>query len=144
MRLTIWPLTHSYLRGFDAKKATGNARMQFFNTFGVLPGPLARKITEIGLNSAEIDILTSELYAVLGRIPDNVRFPDLPKNISAEKLATSNLNKLHRIHIQENKCDNSFSFSSIYYWKKKGMLLLPPISGPAYVCVPSAQYPPLK
>ena len=60
--------------------------MQFFNTFEVLSGPSARKITEIGLNFAEIDILTSELYAVLGRIPDNVRFPDLPKNISAENL----------------------------------------------------------
>ena len=69
---------------------TGNTGMLFFNTFEVLSGPLARKITEIGLNFAKIDILTSELYAVLGRIPDGVRFPDLPKTYYRGKLAPSN------------------------------------------------------
>ena len=54
--------------------------MLFVNTFEVLSWPLARKITKIGLDSVKIDVKTSEICVILGRILDTYDFPICQKN----------------------------------------------------------------
>ena len=63
--------------------------MMIFNTFEILSRPLARKITQIGLNSTEIDILPVTILRY-DRINESVQSPDLPKEIKREKLTQSN------------------------------------------------------
>ena len=56
--------------------------MLFFNTFEIISRSLARKITQIGLNFAEIDTLTRKLYFVLTEFLRTYDFPIYQKEIS--------------------------------------------------------------
>ena len=64
--------------------------MLFFNTSEIVRRPLDRKITQIGLNSAEIDTLGRQQYSVLTEFMRAHDFLIYQKEIRRGKLTQSN------------------------------------------------------
>ena len=88
LKIDLW--VQSYQSRFDGKETKGSPGMLFINTFEIIARPVTRKITQIGLISAEIDTLGRQQYSALTELMRAHDFLIYQKEIRRGKLTQSN------------------------------------------------------